>query len=189
MDVIDAVCEPKTRDQLRAALPDILAAPKDNGRVDLIVVRPGHGQRQLPESIRVTAAGGLEGDHWAKECWRTTDDGQPHPDIQVCFMPSRVIRAVAGPIENWAAAGDNLFVDMDLTPENTPPGTKVAIGTVELMITEEPHKGCEKFVERYGRDAVAFVNVGDGSRYKLRGIYGRVTKDGVITVGDTMRKI
>jgi MOSC domain-containing protein YiiM len=117
------------------------------------------------------------------------DDGTPSPEVQICIMPSRVIRAIAGGKENWAPAGDNLFIDMDLTPANCPPGTRLALGSVEMVITEEPHKGCQKFIDRYGRDACLFVNVGEGGELKLRGIYARVTQDGVVSVGDTVRKI
>ncbi len=189
MDVIDAICPPKSRAELQAALPDVLAAPKDNGTLDMIVVRPDRGQRQTPASVHLSLAKGVEGDHWSKACWRTQEDGSPHPDVQICLMPSRMIRAIAGDKENWAAAGDNLFIDMDLTPSNMPPGTRFAIGSAELTITEEEHKGCQMFIDRYGRDACVFVNTGEGDTLKLRGIYARVTKDGQVSVGDTVRKL
>ncbi|MEM6489865.1 MAG: MOSC domain-containing protein [Pseudomonadota bacterium] len=175
--------------ELQAAMPQILAAPKQDGRLDLITVRPAVGARQTPSSVRLTLAGGVEGDHWAKGCWRKTDDGAPHPDVQICLMMSRVIRAIAGGPEDWAPAGDNLFIDMDLTPANTPPGTRLAIGDVELVVTEEPHNGCQKFIERYGRAACLFVNTGAGRRHRLRGIYCRVTRDGTVSAGDTVRKL
>ena len=179
----------RTRDELQAALPDVLAAPKDGGTVDLIVVRPQKGQRQTPASVRLSLAGGVEGDHWAKGCWLTLDDGSPHPDVQICLMQSRMIRAIAGDIENWAPAGDNLFIDMDLGPANCPPGTRLALGSVEMVVTEEPHNGCQNFIDRYGRDACVFVNTGQGAELRLRGIYTRVTRDGTVSVGDTVRKI
>ncbi len=104
-------------------------------------------------------------------------------------MNARVIRAIAGARENWGPAGDNLFIDMYLTPTNVPPGTRLSIGTVELVITEEPHNGCQVFIDRYGRDTCLFVNTGRGKELRLRGIYGRVTKDGKVSVGDTVREV
>lgn len=175
--------------ELQAALPDILAAPKEEGRLDLIVVRPAEGLRQTPARVALSAAGGVSGDHWAAGCWRVTGDGRPHPDVQVCLMMSRCIRAIAGPVEAWAAAGDNLFLDMDLTPANTPPGTRLALGSAELEITEEPHTGCQSFIDRYGRDACIFVNTGAGKVHCLRGIYARVVRDGVVAVGDAVTRI
>ncbi len=179
----------KDLETLSASLPHILESPKDAGRIDMIIVRPDHGERVVADEVRITAAGGLEGDHWAKGCWKTTEDGAPHPDVQICMMMSRCIEAIAGEPENWPPAGDNLFIDIDLTPANLPPGTRVTLGTAEMVITAEPHNGCQSFIDRYGRDACLFVNTGEGKVHRLRGIYGRVTKDGVIRVGDTLRKL
>jgi MOSC domain-containing protein YiiM len=178
-----------TKPELIAGLPEIRASPKDAGELLGIVVRPDHGQRVEPESVAVSAAGGLEGDHWAKGCWRTTEDGKPHPDVQICLMNARCIGLVAVERSNWAAAGDNLFVDMDLTPENLAPGQRLALGTAILAITAEPHNGCKMFAERYGREACAFVNSREGKRYRLRGIYARVVQDGRISLGDRLVKL
>jgi hypothetical protein len=177
-------------DQLAARLPVFLAAaPKDGGRLELIVARPAYGERLVPESRKVSAAGGVEGDHWARGCWASLPDGSPDPDVQICMMMSGCIGAIAGPKEKWSAVGDNLFLDMDLTPANMPPGTRFAIGTAEFVVTATPHNGCQGFIDRYGRDACLFVNTGRGKELRLRGIYARVTRDGEITVGDTVRKL
>lgn len=186
---LDHVVEPKSLAELETAVPDIFAAPKDTGTLDLIVTRVGHGQRELLDEATLTLAGGVPGDHWNQGCHIATEDGAPHPDVQICIMPSRIIRAIAGGIENWAPAGDNLFIDMDLTPSNCPPGTRLAIGTAELTITEEPHNGCQNFIDRYGRDACLFVNTGLGKEHRFRGIYGRVSQDGLVTRGDVVRKL
>jgi MOSC domain-containing protein YiiM len=178
-----------TMEQLQAGLPEILKSPADNGRVEAVVVRPQSNERLDVPSSKVSLAGGLEGDHWAKGCWKTTDDGQPHPDVQICIMNSRCINLIAGSRENWPPAGDNLFVDLDLRPENLPAGQRLKVGSAVIEITDTPHNGCAKFVERYGRDATAFVNVGDGRTMRLRGIYARVVEDGTISVGDTLTKI
>lgn len=178
-----------TKSELLAGLPDILAAPKDGGELLGIVVRPDHGQRVEPESVAVSFAGGLEGDHWAKGCWKSTEDGRPHPDVQVCIMSARCIGLIAVERSNWALAGDNLFLDLDLSQENLVPGQRLALGSAVLEITAEPHAGCKSFVERYGREACAFVNSREGKRLRLRGIYARVVQDGTISVGDRVQKL
>jgi MOSC domain-containing protein YiiM len=153
------------------------------------MIRPVSEERQDVLTCEVSLAGGVHGDHWAKGCWKTTDEGLPHPDVQICIMNSRCIDLIAGDRSNWPAAGDNLFLDMDLRPENLPPGQRIQMGSAILEITDTPHNGCAKFVERYGRDATVFVNTGAGKEYRLRGIYGRVVKDGTISVGDAVVKI
>ncbi|NDU99800.1 MOSC domain-containing protein [Pseudoroseicyclus tamaricis] len=179
----------RTRAELDASLEHIAAAPKDGGALEMIVVRPAAGQRETPQSVELSAALGVAGDHWSRGCWLEDASGNPHPDVQVCMMSSRAIAAIAGPRENWAPAGDNLFLDLDLSPANMPPGTRFALGEAELVVTPEPHKGCDQFIARYGRDACVWVNVGRGLQMRLRGIYARVTKDGRVRVGDTVRKL
>lgn len=179
----------RSRAELDAALPAIEGAARDAGRLDLIVVRPGPGQRELPDAVEISAEGGVAGDHWAKGCWLTDDAGHPHRDVQICMMASPVISAIAGDISNWPPAGDNLFIDMDLSPDNMPPGTRFALGTAELVVTEEPHKGCQQFIDRYGRDACVWVNTGRGRELALRGIYARVVRDGRLAVGDRLNKL
>jgi len=178
-----------TREELEAGLAEVLAAPKDHGAIKAILVRPVSEERQDVSSCDVSLAGGVAGDHWASGCWKTTDDGKPHPDVQICIMNSRCIEMIAGSRENWPPAGDNLFVDMDLSPENLAPGTQVRAGNAVLEITDTPHNACAKFIDRYGRDAAVFVNTGAGRDNRLRGIYARVVKDGTINVGDTFDKI
>ena len=180
----------RTRADLDAQLGAMLAAaPKEEGTLDLIVMRPGHGERVLPDSTEVRLRDGVPGDHWKRGTGYALDDGTGNPDAQICMMMSGCIRAIAGDRENWAPAGDNFFLDMDLTPANMPPGTRFAIGSAEFIVTELPHNGCQSFIDRYGRDACLFVNTGAGRVHRLRGIYARVTKDGTVSVGDTVRKI
>ncbi len=180
----------QTLDQLTAKLPGLLeAAPKVNGKLDMIIMRPEHGARVPLGTVEVTAKGGVAGDHWAKGCWSSLPDGSPNPDVQICMMMSGCIEAIAGEKANWPAAGDNFFLDMDLTPANMPPGTCFAIGSAEFVVTDEPHNGCQSFIDRYGRDACLFVNTGPGKELRLRGIYARVTRDGSVSVGDSVRKL
>jgi len=178
-----------TRDELDASLADIRAAPKDRGVLEAIVVRPAHDARQSLPACEISFAGGVHGDHWAQGCWKTTEDGRPHPDVQICLMNARVIRLIAQAQDRWPLAGDNLFVDLDLSADNLPPGQRLALGSAVIEITDVPHNGCKKFAERYGRDAVLFVNSPEGKRLHLRGIYARVVTDGAIAVGDVLSKL
>jgi hypothetical protein len=176
-------------DELHAGLDHIRAAPKGEGRLEAIVARPAHGERLDLASAEISFAGGVAGDHWAKGCWKSLADGRPDPDVQICIMNARCIGLIAGERANWPPAGDNLFIDMDLTPENMPPGTRLSIGEAVIEITAIPHNGCESFIARYGRDACVFVNTGEGKRMRLRGIYARVVKDGRVSVGDRVAKV
>ncbi len=175
--------------ELEAGLPEILQAPKDSGMLAAIVIRPEPGQRVELANCEVSLRLGTHGDNWARGCWKTTDDGSPHPDVQICIMNARCITLIAQDRGNWAPAGNNLFIDMDLTPDNVPPDTQLAIGTAIIQITDTPHNGCDSFIARYGRDACIFVNTREGKRLRLRGIYGRVIRDGHLAVGDTVRKV
>ncbi len=178
-----------TLDELNVGLPDILSSPTDDGEIQGIVIRPQSGQRRDVDRCDISQEYGIEGDHWSKGCWLSTEDGEPHPNVQICLMNARCIALIAQTRENWPIAGDNFFIDMDLTPANTPPGQRLAMGTAIIEVSDTPHNGCERFIERYGRDACVFVNTGEGKRLRLRGVYARVVQDGVVTTNDRVRKI
>ena len=178
-----------TIDELNSGLPEILSSPKDEGNLRAIVIRPARGERCDLQSCEISLALGTHGDHWAKGGWKSTEDGKPHPDVQICIMNSRCIQLIAQERSNWPPAGDNLFIEMDLSQKNMPPGTRLRIGSAEIEITDVPHNGCAAFIRRYGRDAAVFVNSGEGKRLRLRGIYGRVVKDGLVSVGDRVVKL
>lgn len=178
-----------TKAELEVGFDHILASPKDEGRLEAIVVRPERNQRLSPASVDISLEGGVEGDHWAKGCWKSTEDGRPDPDVQICIMNARCIQLIAQAADNWAPAGDNLFLDLDLSPDNLQPGQRLSLGSAIIEITDTPHLGCAKFIERYGRDACVFVNTGAGKANRLRGVYARVVQDGTITVGDQATKI
>lgn len=164
-------------------------APRDQGRLEAIVVRPAQGERQSLARVDLSPEGGVHGDHWAKGCWKSLPDGRPDPDVQICIMNARVIRLIAGDIANWPPAGDNLFIDLDLGRSNLMPGQRLALGSTILEITAVPHNGCKKFIERYGLAATQFVNSKAGKERRLRGIYAKVIEAGTVSVDDVASKL
>lgn len=179
----------RSREELEGGLEDIAEAPKDRGRLEAIVLRPAFGERKTLNSAELSPDAGIKGDHWAKGCWRSLPDGRPDPDVQVCIMSARVIRLIAGDKANWPPAGDQLFIDLDLSRDNLAPGQRLSLGSTILEITEVPHNGCQKFVKRYGLDATQFVNSKIGKENRLRGIYAKVIEAGTISVGDIIEKV
>lgn len=175
--------------ELRSGLDHLRNAPKDKGTLEMIVVRTGSDERSTPSECLLTLSGGVEGDYWAKGCWKSLPDGSPHPDVQVTLMNSRCTQLVAGSRDRWPLAGDNLLVDFDISTANIQPGQRLMIGDVILEVTEGLHTGCGAFVARYGRDAMLFVNSPEGKTLRLRGMYARVVQDGTVRVGDRVRKI
>ena len=178
-----------TTAQLEAALTSLSAVPQDLGRLEMIVRRPAVGQREVLEEGVLDLDEGLVGDTWRARTSSRMPDRSPHPEMQINIMASRVIDLVAGHRDRWALAGDQLFLDMDLSAANLPPGTRLAIGEAVLEVTPQPHTGCGKFVERFGADAMKFVNSPTGRSLNLRGINARVVQPGTVRVGDRARKL
>ena len=178
-----------TRAELEAALDDIRSAPGDHGVLDLIVRRPTIGQREVVEEAELDPVVGLVGDSWARRGSRRSADGGPHPEMQLNIMSSRVVALVAQEKTRWPLAGDQLFVDMDLSAVNLPPGTRLTLGSAVIEVTAEPHTGCGKFVERFGVDAMKFVNADEHGDLRLRGINAKVVRAGAIRIGDRLSKM
>jgi MOSC domain-containing protein YiiM len=175
--------------ELENGLPEILRSPKERGVLRAIVIRPETDARASLPQCELSPELGVHGDNWAKGCWMSLPDGRPHPDVQVTLMNARAIALIAQEEARWPLAGDNLFVDLDLSEDNLPPGTRLAVGSTLLEITEVPHKGCKKFAARFGVDATRFVNSREGLRLHLRGIYARIAERGVVAVGDPVEKL
>jgi MOSC domain-containing protein YiiM len=170
-----------TKQELEAGLALILQSPRNEGRVEMIVCRPGVGERQVLEAAELTVDEGLAGDSWKHRL-------HPDPDMQINIMNSRAIALLALARERWPLAGDQLYLDMDLSAANLPPGTRLAMGSAVIEITAIPHNGCGKFSSRFGVEATRFVNSSLGKDLHLRGLNARVVKAGKIRTGDLARK-
>jgi len=171
---------------LEAGLDGVRAAPRDEGTLELIVVRPVMEEREILDETQLDLELGVVGDHWLA---RGRTGGRPaNPKAQVTLMSSRAAELVAGERKRWPLAGDQLYVDLDLSYGNLPPGTRLAVGAAVLEVTDEPHTGCKKFTARFGLDAMKFVNSPEGRALNLRGINARVVEPGAFRVGDPVRK-
>jgi hypothetical protein len=175
-------------EELEQGLDTILQSPQDEGALGLIVRRPDVDQRESLVTGHLDVSEGLVGDNWRKRGNRHMPDGAADPDMQLNIMNTRVIALVADDPDRRELAGDQLYLDMDLSGENLPPGTRLAIGEAIIEVTEPPHTGCKKFASRFGRDATVFVNTGLGKTLNLRGINAKVVQSGDIEVGDIARK-
>jgi hypothetical protein len=178
-----------TMDELEAGLNHIRQSPTDEGRLELVVRRPQIDARELLEEGQLDLHDGLVGDTWRTRGSSLTADGSSHPDMQLNIMNARVIALVAQDKARWQLAGDQLFIDMDLSAANLPPGTRLALGSAVIEVTALPHNGCKKFVARFGLDAMKFVNSPLGKQLHLRGINAKVVQPGTIRVGDIAKKI
>jgi len=178
-----------TTEELEAGLDEIRRSPKDEGTLELIVRRPSLGEREVLDEGELDVAEGLVGDTWSTRASRRSKDGLAHPDMQLNIMNSRVIALVAQTRGRWHLAGDQLFMDLDLSLENLPAGTRLALGSAVIEVTPEPHTGCQKFVSRFGTDAMKFVNSPLGRQLNLRGINARAVAPGIIRVRDVAKKV
>lgn len=178
-----------TMEELEAALDHLRDAPKDEGVLQLIVRRPQTDERELLEEAQLDPAGGLIGDNWIVRGSSKTPDGSAHPEMQINVMNARVTALVAQDPERWSLAGDQLYLDMDLSKTNLPAGSRFSIGSAVLEVSALPHTGCNKFVARFGVDAMKFVNSPIGKELCLRGINAKVVQAGVVRKGDRARKL
>ncbi len=176
------------QDELEAGLAHILRSPRDQGVLEAIVIRPATDARQSLQQAELSPEQGLHGDRWATG-GATRPDGRPDPDMQLTLMNTRTIALIAGEPARWPLAGDNLYVDLDLSDDNLPPGTRLRVGTALLEVSAAPHTGCTKFATRFGLEATRFVNSREGKRLHLRGINAKVLEPGTVTVGDLVHKL
>jgi hypothetical protein len=168
-------------EDLESGLPEVRAAPVDNGTVELIVRRPAEEEREVLDEALLDTVEGLVGDRWDPEL--------KNPDTALTLMNARVTALVAGPRARWPLAGDQLYVDLDISYANLPPGTRLSVGEAVIEVTPEPHLGCGKFVRRFGVHAQKLVNSPVGRELNLRGINARVVRAGVVRRGDRIVKL
>jgi hypothetical protein len=173
-----------SRQRLEAGLGQIRDSPRDGGRIVLVVRRPAVGMRELPGAALLDPVTGLAGDNWLARGSTSMPDGSADPQRQVTVMNARVAELVAGGTDRMALAGDQLYLDLDLSVDNLPPGSRLAVGQAVLQVSDAPHLGCAKFVERFGAEATRFVNSGLGRQLRLRGMNARVVQSGIVRPGD-----
>ncbi len=178
-----------TMAELEAGLDAIRHAPKNDGVLELIVRRPQIEAREILEVGELDLVEGLVGDNWKIRGSSRTSDGTSHPDMQLNIMNARVIALVAQTKERWQLAGDQLFIDLDLSVDNVPPGTKLSLGSAIIEVTDQPHTGCKKFLARFGKDAIQLISSPVGKHLQLRGINAKVLQPGTIRIGDVVRKL
>ena len=151
--------------------------------------RPQVGAREVLEVGELSLEDGLVGDSWRLRGSSRTPDGSRHPAMQLNIMNARVIALLARQKDRWPLAGDQLYIDLDLSAGNLPAGTRLALGSAVIEVTSQPHTGCAKFTEHFGPEATRFVNSADGKALRLRGINAKVVQPGTIRVGDLARKL
>ena len=174
---------------LQAGLGHIRESPPDHGTVEMIVRRPAVDEREVLAVGTLDAGTGLVGDTWPVRGSTRTPDGSAHPGMQLTVINSRAILLVAQDPGRRVLAGDQLYVDLDLSPANLPAGTRLAVGSAVIEVSEEPHLGCAKFAARFGVEALRFVNSRTGRGLRLRGLNAWIVTTGTVRPGDTISKL
>jgi hypothetical protein len=174
---------------LEHGLAEIRRSPKETGTVELIVRRPAENDREMLDQANLDPLEGLIGDCWRARGSGGTANGSAHPDRQLTLMNARAAALVARVRERWPLAGDQLYVDFDLSVVNLPPGTRLDVGSAVIEVTAEPHHGCGKFARRFGVDAQRFVNSAVGRQLNLRGVNAKILSAGTVQTGDVIRKL
>jgi len=175
--------------ELTAGMENILQAPRDHGVLRMIVRRPQVDDRDVVQEAELSLTDGLVGDNWKVRGSNHMPDGSANLDAQITVMNARSIALIAQSENRWSLAGDQLYIDMDISDDNLPPGTRFAIGSAVLEVSPVPHTGCKKFSSRFGVEAMKFVNTPEGKQLHLRGINTRIVQSGTIHVGDVVRKL
>jgi hypothetical protein len=180
--------EQRSIGDLEAGLALIRESPTAEGRVELIVRRPAAGEREVLQDGVLEPSGGLLGDAWLSRGSKRMADGSADREAQLTIMNSRVAELLAGAPEDWAMAGDQLYVDLDLGVANLPPGTRLRVGTAVVEVSAILHTGCAQFSARFGVDALRFVSTPEGREMRLRGVNTTILEAGTVRTGDVIRK-
>jgi len=148
-----------TMAELEENLDELRLSPRDEGSLRMIVRRPRSGEREVIEQGSLSVEEGLTGDNWS-----TRNSGAPlDVDRQLTIMNARVAGLLAQQEDRWHLFGDQLYIDLELSEENLPTGTRLALGGAVIEVTSVDHTGCKKFAERFGVDAVKFVSARQGA--------------------------
>ena len=175
--------------KLAAALPDILAAPRSDGPVRLLCVRPRKNARSFPNRLVLTREKGVIGDCEAESPWLTLPDGSPDPQTQVSILPWRVLDLLWPDRDPRRHPGDNIVADLDLSHANLPTGALLKAGTAILRVSAEPNDGCAKWKVRMGTAAYDWVRDPAHASQRLRGLFCSVEEGGVVALGDTLARL
>jgi MOSC domain-containing protein YiiM len=170
-----------TLEIMEQGLAHILGSPRDEGRLEMVVRRPSEDEREVVSEATIEPGRGVVGDSWGSR-------PRPNPEAEVTLMNARCAALIAGDVDRWQLAGDQLIVDMDLREENLPPGAWLRVGGALLEASAKPHRGCAKFSARFGHEALAFVSSEEGRAARLRGLNARVVEGGAVRVGDRVVK-
>ena len=176
-----------SRRRLESGLGKIRGSPADRGRVILVVRRPAAGVRELADEAMLDTVTGLAGDNWLTRGSSSRTGGPADPERQVTVMNARAAELVAGGTDRMPLAGDQIYVDLDLSVGNLPAGSLLAVGQAVLQV-RAPHLGCAKFAGRFGAEAMRFVNSRLGRQLRLRGMNAQVVRPGLVRPGDAVTR-
>jgi hypothetical protein len=164
---------------LEAGFRSLRESPRELGILRLIVRRRADGTRETPERVELTVEQGVPDDGWSRRPPRD-------PEAQLAVMRGDVAELIANG-QPLTVFGDNLFVDFDISAGNLPVGTRIHLGGSIVEVTPKPHNGCRKFKQRFGQDALRFVQAQPTRSHNVRGIYWKVVRAGEIGVGGPIR--
>jgi len=174
--------------ELQAALPDVLAAPKDNAPIEQLCLRPDFGERNFVDEMHLTREFGIPGERWNYAPWLKLENGKADPRIQVSILGTRVLDLVWRDRVNTPHPGDSFMADMDFSEANMPAGTLLNIGSAALRVTDKFNDACVKWKVRYGKDAKDWIVLPENIRHRLRGALCEVVRDGWVKTGDLIQK-
>jgi MOSC domain-containing protein YiiM len=179
-----------TTAELTAQIDHLRAAPAAVGTLELVVRRPAPGEREVLDEGVLDEADGLVGDNWLSRATSRAIESGRHLDAQINVMSARMVALLADTHDEHALAGDQLYLDLDISLANLPAGSRLAIGdSAVIEVTAKPHNGCAKFTARFGADAMHFVNSEVGQELRLRGFNARVVTSGTVRPGDKVTKL